>query len=253
MKKIFLLSTLFAILTFAGCSGNVTTQNSQQQTTSENTSTSIENTINYSISVVLPNGEALKNSSTMVQICEGELCYMPIALGNEGTLIDNRAPGNYEVHLLRVPEQYTYNPNIYLLTEDITSVVIQLVDIKTPVSGEGSLSENGRYVVEEGTYNVTIANSNEIKYFGFTPSKVGTYIFETWSSDSNTIFYNHGIDKSNILTSYSEMIKEGGKKKNFKYTWNVTSNEVVSASITFGISIAESRTTTIPLNITYSN
>ena len=52
-------------------------------------------------------------SGVTVQWCEGDMCYVPQAVNQDGVAYIELEDGEYYIHLNNVPAGYTYDPNAY--------------------------------------------------------------------------------------------------------------------------------------------
>lgn len=87
--------------------------------------------------------------------------------------------GDYTVTLSALPAGYTYNPNIYMATNDEKRVAITLYQL-TPTRGSGSDKyDNIIRLASPGAYRVTIARPDQTVYLQFEPSKRGQYSMQS--------------------------------------------------------------------------
>ena len=135
----------------------------------------------YSVKVVYPDNTPVTSGVT-VQWCEGEMCFLPQSVNNDGVAYIELEDGEYYIHLNNVPSGYTYNPNAYTTSADNKNITIPLYALST-ITGEGT--KVTPYVVTTGTYNVSFdaAKITGAKYFSFTPTEAGTYTIESFCMD----------------------------------------------------------------------
>lgn len=137
----------------------------------------------------------------------------------------------YQIHLLNIPKGYTYNPNIYKISESNESVVIKLVKLSVFEAGDGS--KKSPFVMNEGTYNVSfdLISIGGMRYYVFEPIESGTYTIESFAEDKypTTVsldpyfgFLGETIDLGNVDYSGNQ---ESYVNINFKYTFEAEANK----------------------------
>ena len=221
-KKLISTLSLFTLFMIVGCTGN----NSSTTQVSSNgalTSSSVDSSkITYTINIVDENGNPFNDEKTKVQVCKDTTCYMPMAIVDGKASIELE-PNDYEVHLLNLPATYAYNPHINLMdeTNPTTTVVVYNVD---------EISENT--IVSEGIYNITMQEKGAEAVYYFAPQEAGTYTFETWAGDADTVLSYYGNNE--VSGEPLEVISDGGNKANFKYVITVTD---VNVSYNFKITV----------------
>lgn len=174
-----------------------------------------------------------------------------LPLNADGTANAGVLDGDFDVYLTGLPEQYSYNPNIYHATADRRHVDIIIVDITEPLRGDGGINANpaekgiytnaGCYEVKyQGTYRVIITEPNQKFYFQYQPTSSGCYSVESWcnvyTNEVNPMmdvwrgsvgakWYNYTLDDGGPT---------GGYTKNFRYEINIEDSHI-SNVFTFGI------------------
>lgn len=177
----------------------------------------------YKLTVVYPDGTKASDEINVRWIQNTDFF-------KSSTLIDGESLINYDqneylIHLYRLPEGYTYNPNIYKVNKDIREVVIKLIPLYTFPEGTGS--KNDPYVVMEGTYTLSfdMLSINGMKVFSFTPKESGEYTIESFAEDKYPTnncdpylgFFGEKVDFGNVDYSGNQ---ESYVNINFKYTFN---------------------------------
>jgi hypothetical protein len=94
--------------------------------------------------------------------------------------------GDYKVTLSGLPEEYTYNPNVYIATNDKPDVTIELFKVtstkRLPGSGTGLYTPI--QLTETGVYSFTQKDSRSKVHFTFSPYEPGDYVVESWVETS---------------------------------------------------------------------
>lgn len=178
------------------------------------------------VTVLMPDNTPAKG--VQVQWCE-QVCLTPVLVNDKGVAVkeDYTSGVNYNVHVLKTPAGYTYNP--YELVQNDTNKVgtIKLIKLDDVTSGEGTLASP--YMINTGMYSVSLAKG-DIKYYAITPSKAGKLVLESFAIDWDpAIGYFGEITSNKNNLAFND---DGGNAKNFKYELEV-STESVSASKTY--------------------
>ncbi len=247
MKKLFqtLLASVLAVtslVTFASCGGNENNPDNKDPdhndkddnpggttpdnpnpggTTPDNPQKPDDGTIEYSTKVLYPDGTVVTGVSA--QWCTDSTCLAPEKVDAQGVAKKYLAPNKYYVHLNNVPDGYTYNPNITVVTKDKPSVEITLMKLKSFAAGEKGEKYNTRYMLSEGAFELTFKSTEEIFYLGFEPTQPGIYEIESLVVDKAAVnqidpeLGYYGANKQNIPDDPIEMA-ENGEGLNFKYT-----------------------------------
>lgn len=243
-KNILKIGALFIFL-ITGCGGNngdTTTNNNSSSTASSNI---LPNEMNYNdgkyrVQVVKPDGYLLTSNFT-VQWCSDTNCYPKIAVDGLATI--ELEEGEYLVHLINIPEEFTYKPG-YTATKDNKCFTINLLEFSSASSKEnvdqGTL--NNPYIVSEGIYKADISSPEESIYYAFKPSKAGKYIIESWSDDiwlnnegPAIAYYGSGnIDVNNPIASDDN----SGFDKNFKLQIDITESDIANAESSYVFAIS---------------
>ena len=221
-KKITLMfAFIFGLFCLVSCGGNNNSNNNDKPNTDDtgnnnpgNTDKPEEND-NYEVKVLYFDGTPAKSDTKIkVQVCTATGCQFPVAIDDTGVaVLEGLADDTYYIHLQNVPTGYTYNPN---LTIDSTNkkANIYLYEITTPTTGDGT--SQAPYVAGLGVYRVTCSKAKEFTFFEFTPTKAGTYIFESLiqTVQSGTVLIPALQDMENNKSSEFE------ENKNIAYTLN---------------------------------
>lgn len=87
--------------------------------------------------------------------------------------------GDYNVTLSAVPNEYTYNPNDNLATNDNRSIELNLYTLNL-LSGSGTGIYDCYNFKKTGVYRATINSPEEAIFFQYAPDGMGTYSIESW-------------------------------------------------------------------------
>lgn len=185
------------------------------------------NVKNYEAKVVYPDGTTAAKG-VQVQWCDSKMCYTPVITNDLGLSAIDLDNGEYYVHLEKIPEGYTYDPNVYITTSENYSLTIKLLKLENYTSGEGTTESP--YVVGCGTYTSEYLEQgkNGALYFSFTPEEAGTYNITSISMDAlatkkvDPYIGFLGTDVNNITNAdVSGNVKDN---INFDYTFSCEAN-----------------------------
>lgn len=147
--------------------------------------------------------------------------------------------GDYRVTLTELPKNYTYNPNIYVATNDSRHVIIELFKYKTSKRGGDDLYKCIT-VKDLGVYRTTLKDASQIVYYEFTPKQSGTYTIESWV-DTTANIINPQYDAYNGTFAgkwFERTVDDGGISstytKNFKFIVEID-EQMLGNVYTFGI------------------
>ena len=167
--------------------------------------------------------------------------------------------GDYRVTLSDVPNEYTYDPNTNLATNDDRNIVIELYKLNV-LSGGGTGIYDCYSFSKTGVYCAVIDSPDDAIYFQYAPDRSGTYTIESWI-DTTADNINPYIDVYGGSSQYKYYIKttdDGGAVGS--YTINFVHNvriadENISAGgqsvYTFAIK-AESKNNKYPITVTFA-
>lgn len=105
--------------------------------------------------------------------------------------------GRYSVSLSALPEGYTYDPNIYTVTNDSPDTTIELHAITKPRADSGNGSNyftSSINLIKTGFYRATIKKDGAVIFFRFIPPKSGTYFVRS--------LLDEGADNVNAILHY---------------------------------------------------
>ncbi|MBQ8146067.1 MAG: hypothetical protein IJ039_04730 [Clostridia bacterium] len=256
MKKLFLIAlTVFFLLALLGCDNtenpsgtSSSTANSTPDTTNssnnddkednnDNSDGNTEQDITFKVNLSL-NGEAFTDfdiSNPIIVNWNDGISFVDSKVNEKGYATALGLDGDYNVSLKNMPEGYTYNPNIYVATNDNPEITVDIYPIGT-ASGGGTSVYNRKVIKETSMYSVTLKSDSQKVYYEFKPKKSGTYTIESWVSTHDDKV-NPKIDvytSSFAAPNYLYTLDTGGKEgknytKNFKYEVEIA-EEMISTS-----------------------
>ncbi len=156
--------------------------------------------------------------------------------------------GDYKVTLLNLPNGYTYNPNIYVATNDKRHVEIELYKL-IPTTGKGTDPYNCITVSNTGLYCVEVNSADHETFFEFAPKESGTYSVESWMDttadevDVNANYYGANAFYKPLVSTHESGGAEGTYTKNVKMDVQIADENISAdggaASFTFGITATQ--------------
>ncbi len=178
--------------------------------------------------------------------------------GSDGYARIKDLDGDYNVTLKGLPDEYVYNPNAYVATNDDRTVII---DIYKPVliDNEGCeclktgnksckhiYTASGCASISTTTlYRVEIKSSDHIVYIEYAPESSGTYTVESWMNTSEGAYnplLNVMSGASHAYKNYAYTLDGGGYcdgyTQNFKHIVEIADEhigETGQAVFTFGV------------------
>ncbi|MDE5729437.1 MAG: hypothetical protein K2I20_04610 [Clostridia bacterium] len=144
--------------------------------------------------------------------------------GNAGEIDE----GDYYVHLINLPAEFTYNPNENIATPGSRKIYINLKRPLRPSTGSGTGWKNGEcYVLRTlGTFRATIKSASKPVHYCYSPTQSGWYSITSWvdifADNLKPVLkaYNGNAGGYVVPTPHT-IISDGGKEgtytKNFVY------------------------------------
>lgn len=255
MKKFFLsLLTVFLALCLTAC--GVYTEGNLDHGKGGSTSTKKEDYFTITLQYEdqsLPDA-GISTEGMEVQLTDG-YSYYETEVGEDGVARLPEVEGSYNVTLTGIPDGYTYNPNVYKVSNAMPSIIVDLYKILRPtnaskVNGTTRYNQNGKnscYTISEaGIYRVTLKDANTTIYYEYRPPKSGSYGIESICSTAvNKINPKAGIYIGTFAWKPSApnyVLDAGGQTstytKNFKYDVQLT-DDMVGNVFTFAVSAKE--------------
>lgn len=163
--------------------------------------------------------------------------------------------GDYRVTLSAVPNEYTYDPNSNIATNDERNITLNLHTLNM-LTGTGTNSYSGHSISKTGVYSATLKGPDEGIYFMYSPTENGIYTIESWV-DTTADNVNPYVDVyvgTFAWNAYQRTIDDGGTvgsyTTNFKHDVRLTQDQVGNNYI-FAVK-ADSRTGKYPVTVTFS-
>ena len=163
--------------------------------------------------------------------------------------------GDYRVTLSAVPNEYTYDPNSNIATNNSRNITIELHSLIV-LTGTGTNSYDGMNISKTGVYTATLNSAEEGVFFMFSPTENGIYTIESWAdvTADNVNPYCDVYIGSFAWNSYQRTIDDGGSvgsyTTNFRHDVRLSQDQVGNNYI-FAVK-ADSRTNTYPVVVTFA-
>lgn len=252
LKKILIIAlTLLAIMTLIACDSskdgddtdNTGKNDSTASTTQDDTTDSSDNNTQKPddgdgiapFKVHLSYNGAPFTSTGDVPITvnwNDGISYFDAEVDENGTATVVGLDGDYQVSLKNLPSEYTYNPNIYVATNDKPEITIEILKLGK-LSGSGTNEYNRKVLKTTSMYRAELKSDSQKIYFEFKTSKSGTYTIESWVSVADDKI-NPKVDvyTSNFAAPIYRYTLDGGGlegryTKNFKYEVEIA-DEMIS-------------------------
>ena len=168
--------------------------------------------------------------------------------------------GDYKVTVTNVPNEYTYNPNGNIATNDQRSIELNLYTLNRLAGGGTGLYDCYSFK-KTGVYCATINSPEDAIYFQYAPDGMGTYSIESWV-DTTADNINPYVDVyygSVAWKAYEKTIDDGGPVGsytiNFVHEVSIAAENISpgggQATYTFVVK-AESKNNKYPITITFA-
>ncbi|MBQ2769592.1 MAG: hypothetical protein IJF44_06440 [Clostridia bacterium] len=167
--------------------------------------------------------------------------------------------GDYRVTLSAVPNEYTYDPNSSLATNDNRNIVLNLYTLNR-LSGGGTGPYDCYHFKKTGVYCAVLNNSEEAIFFQYAPERSGTYTIESWA-DTTADNINPYIEVYGGHSQYKYYITTtdgggsiGSYTINFIHTVQIADENISSggqAVYTFAVK-ADSKNNRYPITVTFA-
>ena len=175
--------------------------------------------------------------------------------GKDGIARVDGLDGDYRVTLSAVPNEYTYDPNSNIATNDERDITVELHTLNV-LTGTGTSSYSGHSISKTGVYSATLKSADEGIFFMYSPTENGIYTIESWA-DTTADNVNPYIDIYSgtfAWNIYQRTIDDGGSvgsyTTNFKHDVRLTQDQVGNNFI-FAVK-ADSRTGKYPITVTFA-
>ncbi len=167
--------------------------------------------------------------------------------------------GDYRVTLSVVPNEYTYDPNTNIATNDNRSINLNLYTLNR-LSGSGTGLYDCYHFSKTGVYSAVINSPNDAIYFQYAPETNGTYTIESWA-DTTADNINPYIDVYGGSSQFKYYIKTtddggtvGSYTINFVHTVQIADENISTGGqvvYTFAVK-AESKDGHYPITVTFA-
>ena len=179
--------------------------------------------------------------------------------GKDGIAKIDGLDGDYKVTLSAVPNEYTYDPNGNIATNDNRRIEINLYTLNH-LAGGGTGIYDCYSFKKAGVYCATIEGPEDAIYFQYAPDGMGTYSIESWC-DTTADNVNPYVDVyyGNIAwKAYERTIDDGGPVGsytiNFVHEVSIAAENISGggqATYTFAIK-ADTKNNKYPVVITFA-
>ncbi len=168
--------------------------------------------------------------------------------------------GDYHVTLSGVPNEYVYDPNSHMATNDERSIIVGLHTVNR-LTGLGTDLYDGCYQFSKlGVYSVELESADDVLYFQYAPQGSGTYTIESWA-DTNADNINPYIKVYGGSSEYKYYLKdindggpEGSYTINFIHTVQMADEHIGAtgqAVYTFAL-MADAKNGKYPITVTFA-
>ncbi len=167
--------------------------------------------------------------------------------------------GDYRVTLSAVPNEYTYDPNGNIATNDDRNIVLELYTLNR-LTGSGTGIYDCYHFSKTGVYSAVIEDPDDAIYFQYAPDRSGTYSIESWI-DVTADNINPYIDVYGGSSQFKYFIgttDDGGAMGsytiNFVHTVQIADENISAggqAVYTFAVK-AESKNNKYPITVTFA-
>ena len=261
-KKILALVLVFsALLSIVACSGEYVTPsgggpNKNEGSSGEYTPPEMNDdpTDDFTVTL-LADGQPYFPRMEMFALWSDGYSVYTSKFNSEGVARVDGLDGDYRVTLSAVPNEYTYDPNSNIATNDNRNVVLELHTLNV-LTGSGTGSMSGHPISKTGVYSATLDGPDSAIYFMYTPTQNGVYSIESWV-DTEADSINPYIDiyiGSFAWNQYQRTINDGGSigsyTVNFVHTVKLTEDQVNNNYI-FAVK-ADSKNNKYPITVTFA-
>ena len=167
--------------------------------------------------------------------------------------------GDYRVSLSVVPNEYTYNPNDTITTNDDRNIILNLYTLNR-LGGSGTGLYDCYTFKKTGVYSAVIEDADDAIYFQYAPDGMGTYTIESWvdTVQDNINPYVDVYYGSSAWKAYERTIDDGGPigsyTINFVHEVSIAKENISGggqATYTFVVK-AESKNNKYPITVTFA-
>lgn len=208
---------------------------------------------------VTADGEAYSPRMDMYVYWSDGFSIHTAKLDDEGVARIDGLDGDYKVTLSAVPNEYTYNPNANIATNDDRNIVVELYSLNMLVGG-GTGMYDCRGLSKTGVYSVVIEEPGDLVFCNYSPDKNGEYSIESWIDTTADIInpYVEVYGGNSSWKYYVRTIDDGGEVGsytiNFVHTVTIADENISSGgqvSFTFAVG-ADSKNNQYPITVTFA-
>ncbi|MDE6597304.1 MAG: hypothetical protein K2K60_01530 [Clostridia bacterium] len=258
MKKLFLIFTLLCALVVlvSGC-GSFSNPPGSTGGNLGNTGSSGGTVQAFTVSLEHEGKKYIPDNNLKAQWYDGS-GYKQAEFNSEGVASITGLDGDYSVTLDGLDDRFTYNPNIYFVSNDERDVTITLHTL-TPTDGRGEVYHE-HYIYGVGYYRATFNSDYEMQrgiFFAYVPLNKGIYTVESYvdlTLNEVNPKLNVYVGNRNYAGNIQRCVDDGSLSsnftKNFKYEVEV---KTVSQSVYYRFAVIfESRSpVSYPFNIDF--
>lgn len=178
----------------------------------------------YKVTVVYPDGTNV-GAEVVVKWIRNLDFARTTSTDENGQSIITMDETEYTIQLNNLPEGYIYNPNIYSVNKDNKEIEIKLISISECIEGTGS--KNDPFAIDEGTYEVVVANVaiQGMVVYSFMATESAVYTIESLAMSKysdNAVdpylgFFGEEMDFGSVDYTGNQ---ESYVNINFKYQFN---------------------------------
>ena len=167
--------------------------------------------------------------------------------------------GDYRVTLSAVPNEYTYNPNDHVATNDNRTITVDLYTLNK-LAGNGTGIYDCYTFKKTGVYSATIKSANDVIYFQYAPETSGTYSIESWA-DTTADNVNPYVDVYGGNSQFKYLLRTvndggtvGSYTINFLYSVQIAKENIsAGGQVTYTFAIkADTKNNVYPVNVTFA-
>lgn len=268
-KALSILLALIALFSLASCRGQIIVGGGTSSDTDTDTNTDTDSsytppelnddpTDDFTVTV-MADGAPYKPRTEMQVFWNDGFSMHSAPVDENGIAKIDGLDGDYRVTLSGVPNEFTYDPNSNIATNDARNIVLNLYTINNLAGGGTGLYDCYSFN-KTGVYVAVINGPDDGIYFQYAPEKSGVYSIESWA-DVTADNINPYVDVyygSSQWKAYERTIDDGGSKGsytiNFIHTVKIAKENISSAgqaTYTFAVK-AESKNNKYPITVTFA-
>ena len=269
---IFVILTLFSLIACDGrivVGGNVDSNKDTSTNTDTDTDTDIDSgntpptmnddpTDDFTVTL-MADGQPYKPRMEMTVYWNNGFSVHSAPVDENGIARIDGLDGDYRVTLSNVPNEYTYDPNTNVATNDDRNIVLNLYTLNKLAGGGSGLYDCYSFR-KTGVYSAVIDGPDDGIYFQYAPDGSGTYSIESWI-DVTADNINPYIDVyygNSQWKAYEKTINDGGAigsyTINFVHTVQIAKENISAggqATYTFVVK-AETKNNKYPVTVTFA-